>query len=150
MVNDMDRNILEGKRILVVDNEPDVLDTVEGGLASSQVITVKSFTEARLLIAKESFDLVMLDTNGVNGFFLLEACSKNKVPAAVLTAHPMNAKILNAAIRMGAVSLIPKEALHQLPEIVAEIFEALELARTHGARFFQLFGPIFKERPADL
>jgi hypothetical protein len=60
----------------------------------------------------------------------------------------MNAESLNAAIKLGAVSLIPKEAVHQIPEIVAEIFDALEQARIHGARFFQRFGPFFKETAA--
>lgn len=136
--------ILEGKRILVVDDEPDVLDVVQEALATSQVTTAGSFDEARPLIAKESFALVILDIMGINGFLLLEACRKNKLPVAVLTALALNAQAPNAAMKLGAVSFIPKEALHQLPEILAEIFEALELARTHGARLFQRFGPFFK------
>ena len=42
----MDGQILEGKRILVVDDEPDVLETVKEILASSQVVAVGSFDEA--------------------------------------------------------------------------------------------------------
>ena len=45
--DEMDGQILEGKRILVVDDEPDVLETVKEILASSQVVTVGSFDEAR-------------------------------------------------------------------------------------------------------
>ncbi len=86
----MDAQILEGKRILVVDDEPDILDTVKEVLASSQVVPVGSFDEALRLINAESFDLVILDIMGVNGFALLEACRENKLPAAMLTAHAIN------------------------------------------------------------
>ncbi len=144
----MHRAFLEGKRILVVDDEPDILDAVQEALATSQVLTAGSFDEAQGLIAEEAFDLAILDIMGVNGFFLLETCRKNKLPVAMLTAHAINAQSLNAAMKLGAVSFIPKEALCQLPEIVTEILEDLEQGRTHWTRLFQRFGPFFKEKLA--
>ena len=107
----MDAQILEGKRILVVDDEPDVLDTVKEVLASSHVVAVGSFDEALALITAESFDLVILDIMGVNGFALLEACRAKKLPAAMLTAHAINVESLNLAVKLGAVSFLPKEEL---------------------------------------
>ncbi len=142
----MDTLILEGKRILVVDDEPDVLDTVKEVLAAAQVVPVGSFNEASALIASESFDLVILDIMGVNGFALLEACRANKLPAAMLTAHAMNVQSLNVAVKLGAVSFLPKEELHRLPELVAEILEGLKQGETHWAKLFNRFGPFFKEK----
>ena len=142
----MDAQILEGKRILVVDDEPDILETVKEVLASSQVVTVGSFEEALAIINAESFDLVILDIMGVNGFALLEACRANKLPAAMLTAHAINVESLNVAIKLGAVSFLPKEELHRLPEIVAEILEDLAQGQTHWAKLFELRGPVFKEK----
>lgn len=138
--------ILEEKRILVVDDEPDVLETVTDLLESSQVVTAGSFEDARQKIAEESFDLVLLDIMGVNGFALLEACRAAKLPAAMLTAHALNIESLNLAVRLGALSFLPKEELHRLPELVAEIFDGLEQGKTHWKKLFQRLGHIFKER----
>ncbi len=145
-VADMDGASLEGKRILVVDNEPDILDAVQEALACSQVVTAGSFDRAQGLIAEKSFDFAILDTMGVSGFFLLEVCRKNKLPVAMLTTRAIDAQSLSNAMMLGAVSFIPKEALCQLPEIVAEILEDLEQGRTHWARLFQRFGPFFEAR----
>ena len=138
--------ILEEKRILVVDDEPDVLETVTDLLESSQVVTAGSFEDARQKIAEESFDLVLLDIMGVNGFALLEACRAAKLPAAMLTAHALNIESLNLAVRLGALSFLPKEELHRLPELVAEIFDGLEQGKTHWKKLFQRLGHLFKER----
>jgi DNA-binding NtrC family response regulator len=138
--------ILEEKRILVVDDEPDVLETVTDLLESSQVVTAGSFEDARQKIAEESFDLVLLDIMGVNGFALLEACRAAKLPAAMLTAHALNIESLNLAVRLGAVSFLPKEELHRLPELVAEILGGLEQGKTHWKKLFQRLGHFFKER----
>jgi DNA-binding NtrC family response regulator len=142
----MDTQTLNGKRILVVDDEPDILETVSEVLHTAKVVSVGSFDEARELIAKESFDLVILDIMGVNGFALLEACRANKLPAAMLTAHAINVESLNVAVRLGAVSFLPKEELKRLPELVVEILGDLAKGQTHWARLFKRFGPFFKER----
>jgi DNA-binding NtrC family response regulator len=142
----MSEQILEGRRILVVDDEPDVLHTVQDMLATSKVVTAGSFEEARALIASETYDLVILDIMGVNGFALLEACRAQKLPAAMLTAHAINIESLNVAVKLGAVSFLPKEELHRLPELVAEILEGLEHGQTHWAKLFRRLGPFFKEK----
>ena len=144
--NGMSDQILEGKRILVVDDEADVLDTAKELLAKSSVVAVTSFDEARALITTESFDLVILDIMGVNGFALLEACRAHKLPAAMLTAHAINAESLNVAVKLGAVSFLPKEELERLPELVAEILEGLAKGQTHWAKLFKRLGPFFKEK----
>lgn len=142
----MEYEILKGKRLLAVDDEPDVLEIISETLGSAEVVTAKSFDTAQALISKESFDLVILDIMGVNGFALLEACRENKLPAAMLTAHAINLESLNLAIRLGAVSFLPKEELHRLPELVAEILEGLEQGKTHWEKLFQRFRHFFKEK----
>jgi DNA-binding response OmpR family regulator len=142
----MDFQIIEGKRILVVDDEPDVLDTVAEVLGTAQVITCGTFDRANELLAQESFDLAILDVMGVDGFALLEACRAKRVPATMLTARAVNVESLNKAIKGGAVSFLPKEELHRLPELVAEILEGLRRGETHWAKLFQRLGPFFKEK----
>jgi DNA-binding NtrC family response regulator len=138
--------ILEEKKILVVDDEPDVLETAAELLESAQVVTAVNFEDARKKIAEESFDLVILDIMGVNGFDLLKACRAAKLPAAMLTAHAMNTESLNLAIKLGAVSFLPKEELSRLPELVAEILDELEKGRTHWQKLFQRLDRFFKEK----
>lgn len=142
----MELEILEGKRLLAVDDEPDVLDIIVDVLHSSEVVTADSFDSAHALISQESFDLVILDIMGVNGFALLEACRENKMPAAMLTANAINVQSLNLAIKLGAVSFLPKEELHRLPELIAEILEDLQKGKTHWERLFRRLGPFFKEK----
>ncbi len=139
-------DILKGKRILAVDDEPDVRDTIKESLIDCDVVTAGDFSAAKELIDADRFDLIILDIMGVDGFALLEECQKRKMPAAMLTAHAVNVESLNRSLRLGAVSFLPKEELARLPELVAEILEDLEKGQTHWPRLFESLGPFFKER----
>ncbi len=142
----VDLDILKGKRILAVDDEPDILDVIKEELPTCEVITARDFDTARESILNETVDLVILDIMGVNGFALLEECGNRRVPAAMLTAHAVDVESLNKSLRLGAVSFIPKDELVRLPELVAEILEALAEGRSHWPRLFQRLGPFFKEK----
>jgi DNA-binding NtrC family response regulator len=141
-----DLDILNEKRILVVDDEPDILDVAKESLSQCEVVTAGNFEAAHGLIANERFDLIILDIMGVDGFVLLETSVKKKTPAAMLTAHAISVESLNLALKLGAVSFLPKEELHRLPELVAEILEGLEEGRSHWGKLFERFGPFFKEK----
>lgn len=143
--NEMVGQILEGKRILVVDNEREVLGRVAEALAASVVVTVGNVDEARPLIATESFDLAILDTVGANGCALLKDCHANKLPAAMLTARQIEVTRLNLALKRGAMSFFPKDELQRLPETVAELLERVEKGKTYSAKLFRLLGSVFKE-----
>ncbi|MDQ7784408.1 MAG: response regulator [Desulfomonilaceae bacterium] len=141
-----DPEILIGKKILAVDDEPDVLEIIRDQLGTSDIVTAGNFQSAYDLIKSETFDLIILDIMGVNGFALLEAAKKRKMPAAMLTAHAVNVESINLAIRGGAVSFLPKEELTRLPELVSEIFEELAKGRSHWDKLFQRLGPYFRKR----
>lgn len=143
--NEVDSQILEGKRILVVDNEREVLNMLAEALAASQVVTVGNVDDARPLISKESFDLVILDTISANGCDLLQDCRANKLPAAMLTSREVEVTRVNEAMKRGAQSFFPKDEIHRLPETVVDLLERLEERKTHWAKLFRRFGTTFRE-----
>ncbi len=138
--------ILKGKRILAVDDEPDVLDLVQEQLEECEVVKASTYEEATELLSNESFDLVLLDIMGVNGFDLLEQCSRKRLPAAMLTAHSITAESVNRALNLGAVSFLPKDELARLEEHAADILEGLAEGKSHWRRLFDRLGPFFRDR----
>ncbi|MEW6138333.1 MAG: response regulator [Thermodesulfobacteriota bacterium] len=141
-----DTSILNGKRILAVDDEPDVLEVIQEELGQCTVTTAQTFESARDLIQAGGYDLIILDIMGVRGFDLLDECRKSRIPAAMLTAHSIDVQSLNRSIRHGAVSFLPKDELSRLPEILAEILESLEEGQSHWPKLFSRLGPFFHER----
>lgn len=142
----MDGALMGGKRILLVDHEPQIRDTVAEALAALEVVAIGNVEEARPRIARESFDLVILDTVGADGCNLLKDCHANKLPAAMLTTREIEVKRLNVALRPGVMSFFPKDELQQLPETVAERLERVEKGKKSSTRrLFRLLGSAFRE-----
>ena len=139
-------DILKGKKILAVDDELDVLEMVREQLEVCDVETASTYEQAGELLSKNSFDLVLLDIMGVDGFALLEICREKGLPAAMLTAHALNIDSVNKAVRLGAVSFLPKEELANLDTHLVEIFEGLAEGRSHWRKLFDRLGSFFKER----
>jgi CheY-like chemotaxis protein len=82
--------MLEGKKILIVDDEPDVLDTLEDLLSMCEVVKASSFEEAVKQLESGPFDFVILDIMGVNGYALLDMAREKKLTALMLTAHALS------------------------------------------------------------
>lgn len=141
-----DYGILKGKRILVVDDEPEILEIVREQLVDCDVTTARDYESAKEFILKNTFDLVLLDIMGVNGFALLTLAKERKMPAAMLTGHAMTAESVNKSIKLGAVSFLPKEELANIEEHTAEILAGLEERKGHWSKLFERLGPFFKER----
>lgn len=116
--------ILRNKTILIVDDEPDVLETLEELLSNqAEVILHKAteFQEARQLLFSHNYDLAILDIMGVRGFDLLEIATHRNVPAVMLTAHALNPEALKRSIRLGARAYLPKDHLASLPEFLEDV-----------------------------
>ncbi len=139
-------DILKGKKILAVDDEHDVLEIIQERLETCVVTTADSHEQATGILSKESFDMVLLDIMGVNGFDLLDQCREKGQPAAMLTAHAINVESVYRAVKSGAISFLPKDELINLELHLSEIFESIDQERSHWRQLFRRLGPYFKER----
>jgi DNA-binding NtrC family response regulator len=119
-----DESLLAGKKILVVDDEPDILDVLEELLSMCMVIKASTFDEARELLESQYFDLVILDIMGVDGYRLLEISKRKNMTAVMLTAHAFTSDNLRRSIKEGAVSYIPKEEMMNITSFLIDILKA--------------------------
>ena len=147
--------IILGKRILIVDDEKDVLDTLVELLANCKLDTASNYEQAMQMIDNISYDLAILDIMGVNGYKLLEKTNEHNLPAIMLTAHALSEKDLLKSVNKGAVYYAPKEELSNIKAIVAEVIDAIENNKspwekmiTRLADFYdrQFNGPDWREK----
>ncbi|MBP1748937.1 MAG: response regulator with CheY-like receiver, AAA-type ATPase, and DNA-binding domain, partial [Deltaproteobacteria bacterium] len=76
-------DLLKGKKILIVDDEPDILDTLEEVLSPCKVVKAGTFEDAKRQLETQPFDMAVLDIMGVNGYELLEIAVAKKVTAVM-------------------------------------------------------------------
>ncbi|MCF8062224.1 MAG: response regulator [Deltaproteobacteria bacterium] len=140
------RSHLEGKRILAVDDEKDVLDTIEDALEGARVDKAQDYQTALDKLSEGNYDLAILDIMGVDGLSLLEKAVDRNIPAVMLTAHALNAETLLASIRLGAISYLPKEKLAELEEILDGLMAAMEAGEPTWKLLFDRLGEFFDEK----
>jgi len=119
-----DSKLLNGKRVIAVDDEQDVLDSIVDLLPMCQMVTAASFEEARKLLESQQFDLAILDIMGVDGYGLLEVATRKKIPTVILTAHAWSPDNLVRSIKEGAVSYLPKEELANITDYLNDVLIA--------------------------
>ncbi len=137
---------LAGKRILAVDDEPDILESIVDILQDSVVDCASTYDSASEKLKNNRYDLVILDIMGVNGLKLLEEAVERNFPAVMLTAHAVNPEALATCIRKGAISYLPKETLPELNELLAAIFKAHEEGEPSWKLLFDKLGDFFEQR----
>ena len=146
--------LLQDKIILVVDDEPDVLDTIAELLDMCRVHKAKDFDTAIQLMASYTFDIVILDIMGVDGFELLKHAVSRGFSTVMLTAHALTPEALKKSIKLGAVSFLPKEMMPEIESYLEDVVlgggkSAWEkLFDKLGSFFNKRFGPNWKERDA--
>jgi DNA-binding NtrC family response regulator len=125
-----DATLLEGKRVLIVDDERDVLDALHELLSMCKVEQASAFDQARTLLESKDFDLAVLDIMGVQGYRLLEIAKGRNIPAVMLTAHAFNPDNLVRSIKEGAASYIPKEEIGDIVSFLADVLRARKKERS--------------------
>jgi len=119
-----EEKMLEGKRVLIVDDEADVLSTLEELLFMCETVKAATFEEAKDLLESQNFDIAILDIMGVDGYGLLEIAMKKGIPAVMLTAHAFTPDNLVKSIEEGAASYIPKEEIARITDFLVDVLKA--------------------------
>jgi CheY-like chemotaxis protein len=144
---------IQGLRILAVDDEPDILETIVDVLDGATVDCARSYQEAIELLnpaasntsVREKYDLAVLDIMGVDGMGLLTQTVNQRIPTVMLTAHAMNPQALKASIVHGALSYLPKEELANLADHVNDVLDAVEKGQSSWRRMFTRMGNFFEK-----
>jgi len=145
-VREASRDILKGRTILVVDDEPDILDTVEEELNMCIVHKAKTAEAALESINKNRYDIVVLDIMGVDGFRILEHTAKNYIPTVMLTAHALTKESLKKAAKLGAASFLPKDKMSELATFLADVIK--NDGKSVWKKLFERLSPYFGEKLA--
>jgi CheY-like chemotaxis protein len=121
--------ILDNKKILVVDDEPDILVVLRELLSMCDVATASAFHEAKGLLESQDFDIAILDIMGVDGYSLLDIAKQRNIPAVMLTSHAFTPDNLVRSIKEGAVSYIPKDEITGIADFLIDVLKAREKGR---------------------
>ena len=118
--------ILEGKKLLIVDDEPDVVETIKELLDMCNIDAAADFETGEKLLNQNKYDIAVLDIMGVNGYELLEIANKKGVPALMLTAHALSPDNFAKSISGGAKAYIPKEKMNEIGIFLSDLLKAQE------------------------
>lgn len=139
-------DILKGKKILAVDDEPDVLDSLKEILDECEVETASTFETARELLTRKTYDAAILDIMGVKGFDLLQIATERAIPAIMLTAHGLNPDNLVGSIEMGAKAYIPKEKMQEIAVYLRSLFLDKKAGLEKSRSWFEPLSSFFDAR----
>ena len=123
----MGNSILSGKKILAVDDEPDVLEVLKEEIMDAYpdciFETATTFEAALKLLETSLYDVVILDIMGVRGFDLLDVAVKKNLRVAMLTAHALSPDALKRSYEMKARAYLPKDKLGEIVPFLEDILQ---------------------------
>jgi len=137
------QKIILGRKVLIVDDEKDILNILTELLELCKVDTASSFEEAKDFLDRYDYDIVVLDIMGVKGFDLLEIAKQKGIPALMLTAHALTEESLKKSAQDGAAYFVPKDEIAQIATFVADVLEARDKNKNPWVRWFERLGGTF-------
>ena len=121
----MAESILNGKKILAVDDDPEVLTVLEEEITDEcpncTMDKATNYQEAAELLKSRDYDVVILDIMGVRGFDLLEIAVSRNLKVAMLTAHALSVENLKKSHDMGARAFLPKDKLGEIVPFLEDV-----------------------------
>ena len=140
------KDLIKGKRILIVDDEPDILETLEDLLATANITTAGTFEDAKKRLETERFDIVILDIMGVNGYELLKIATEKKMTAIMLTAHAFTPEDTMKSHQEGAALYVPKDKMINIVTYLDDVLEAEQKGKTTWWRWIDRFAELYDEK----
>ncbi len=137
---------IRGKRVLIVDDEVDVLDTLTDALDMCKIDRASSFEEGKRLLETNEYHVAILDIMGVRGYELLDVANEVGTPALMLTAHALSVENLKKSAAQGAAYYAPKEEMDRIAEFVADVIEAVEKNKNPWTRWFDRLADYYDSR----
>jgi len=129
-------DILKGRHILLVDDEPDILDTLEDLLDGCKTVRAENYENAVGHIESDLLDIAILDIMGVDGYTLLKHCVDKGITAVMLTARAQTPNDVLRAYKEGAAYFIPKEEIARIETFLADIVEAKQRGQSTWATWY--------------
>ena len=140
-----EKDVLEGKRVLVVDDEPDILSSIEALLDDCVLDQAGTYESAKDLLETHRYDAAILDIMGVQGYDLLDLSNEKDIPTLMLTAHALSADNLVKSLKRGARAYVPKDKIVEIRTFLRDILEETP-KRGRLGRWFARLEPFFEEK----
>jgi DNA-binding response OmpR family regulator len=123
----MAESVLNDKKILAVDDEPDILEVlveeIKHTCANCTVEKAKNYEQAAHLLESNHYDIVILDIMGVRGFDLLKLAVGRNFKVAMLTAHALSPEALKRSHDLGANAYLPKDKLGEIVPFLEDVLK---------------------------
>ena len=136
---------LNGKKILIVDDEPDVFETLKELLDMCIVHYAQDFNTAEKCLLENNYDAAILDIMGVDGYNLLTLARQREIPALMLTAHALSPDHLVQSIKQGAFSYIPKHEMADIPKFLDDVIQSKQKDQK-PRKWFRKLSPFFDKK----
>ena len=138
--------IIRGKKVLIVDDEKDVLDSLSALLDVCKIDTALSFDEGKRLLEENDYHVAILDIMGVQGFELLEIAKNRNIPVLMFTAHGLSPENLMRSAENGASYYAPKEQMPDIAIFVADVLEASQRKKNPWIKWFERLSNYYDRR----
>ena len=138
--------IIQGKRILVVDDEEDILEVLVDLLDICKIDTASSFEEAKKMIDEKNYDIAVLDIMGVNGYELVKIANSRRIPSLMLTAHALSSDSMKLSAEAGAAYYAPKDKIENIRIYIADVLVAIEKDKSPWEKMFSRLCSFYDEK----
>jgi DNA-binding NtrC family response regulator len=142
----MPKDLLEGKTVLIVDDERDILETLEDLLSMCKVVKASTFEEAKLALESQALDIAVLDIMGVDGYKLLDIARTKKVIPVMLTAHALSPEHTITSYKRGAALYVPKDKIVNIAEYLNDVLQAVKAGKSTWWRWLDKFETYYNKK----
>jgi DNA-binding NtrC family response regulator len=137
---------LKNKRLLIVDDEPDVLETLLELLDMCVLDTAPSYEAALIFLQKNTYDAAIFDIMGIRGLDLLKVAVTRGIPVLMLTAHALDPNILVSSIKACARAYVPKDEMTDIEYFLIDLIKARQDSAHNHFRWFARLKPFFDSK----